>query len=148
MLVDDLLRSLQRRRVHIAIVLDEHGGTAGLVTIEDLLEEIVGEIQDEYDEEEPMIVPLGDHAARIDGRADVDDMLEHFDTELDGDDQEEFDTVGGLVYHHIGGVPAVGDSVEVDSLKLTVEATDGRRVRTVHVLYTPREIDDSEDEDD
>ena len=148
MLVDDLLRGLQRRRVHIAIVLDEHGGTAGLVTIEDLLEEIVGEIQDEYDEEEPMIVPLGDHAARIDGRADVDDMLEHFDTELDGDDQEEFDTVGGLVYHHIGGVPAVGDTVEVDSLKLTVEATDGRRVRTVHVLHTPREIDDSEDEDD
>ncbi len=148
MLVDDLLRSLQRRRVHIAIVLDEHGGTAGLVTIEDLLEEIVGEIQDEYDEEEPMIVPLGDHAARIDGRADVDDMLEHFDTELDGDDQEEFDTVGGLVYHHIGGVPAVGDTVEVDSLKLTVEATDGRRVRTVHVLHTPREIDDDEDADD
>ncbi len=148
MLVDDLLRSLQRRRVHIAIVLDEHGGTAGLVTIEDLLEEIVGEIQDEYDEEEPMIVPLGDHAARIDGRADVDDMLEHFDTELDGDDQEEFDTVGGLVYHHIGGVPAVGDTVEVDGLKLTVEATDGRRVRTVHVLHTPREIDDGGDADD
>ncbi len=133
MLVDDLLRSLQRRRVHIAIVLDEHGGTAGLVTIEDLLEEIVGEIQDEYDEEEPMIVPLGDHEARIDGRADVDDMLEHFDTALAGDDQEEFDTVGGLVYHHIGGVPAVGDAVEVDGLRITVEATDGRRVRTVHV---------------
>jgi putative hemolysin len=139
MLVDDLLRSLQRRRVHIAIVLDEHGGTAGLVTIEDLLEEIVGEIQDEYDEEEPMIVPLADHEARIDGRTDVDDMLEHFDTALDGDDQEEFDTVGGLVYHHIGGVPAVGDAVVVDGLKITVEATDGRRVRTVHVLHTPPE---------
>jgi putative hemolysin len=139
LLVDDLLRSLQRRRVHIAIVLDEHGGTAGLVTIEDLLEEIVGEIQDEYDEEEPMIVPLGDNEARIDGRTDVDDMLEHFDAELGGDDQEEFDTVGGLVYHHIGGVPAVGDTVEVDGLKLTVEATDGRRVRTVHVVHTPPE---------
>jgi CBS domain containing-hemolysin-like protein len=137
MLVDDLLRSLQRRRVHIAVVLDEHGGTAGLVTIEDLLEEIVGEIQDEYDEEEPMIVPLGDDEARIDGRADVDDMLEHFDTSLDGDDQEEFDTVGGLVYHHIGGVPRVGDTVEVNGLTLTVEATDGRRVRTVRVHHTP-----------
>jgi len=148
MLVDDLLRSLQRRRVHIAIVLDEHGGTAGLVTIEDLLEEIVGEIQDEYDEEDPMIVPLGDHEARIDGRADVDDMLEHFDTELDGDDQEEFDTVGGLVYHHIGGVPTVGDTVVVDGLKLTVEATDGRRVRTVHVVHTPSEPDLDETADD
>ncbi len=148
MLVDDLLRSLQRRRVHIAVVLDEHGGTAGLVTIEDLLEEIVGEIQDEYDEEEPMIVPLGEFEARIDGRTDVDDMLEHFDTTLDGNDQEEFDTVGGLMYHHIGGVPAVGDTVEVDGLKLTVEATDGRRVRTVHVVHTPSADDDDERDDD
>jgi putative hemolysin len=133
MLVDDLLRSLQRRRVHIAIVLDEHGGTAGLVSIEDLIEEIVGEIQDEYDEEEPMIVPLGEDDARVDGRTDVDDLLEHFDTRLQGDDQEEFDTVGGLVYHYIGGVPKVGDSVDVDGLRITVEATDGRRVRTVRV---------------
>ncbi len=148
MLVDDLLRSLQRRRVHIAIVLDEHGGTAGLVTIEDLLEEIVGEIQDEYDEEDPMIVPLGDHEARVDGRADVDDVLEHFDTALDGDDQEEFDTVGGLVYHHIGGVPEIGDTVEVDGLRITVEATDGRRVRTVHVVHTPPEPDEDESPDD
>jgi putative hemolysin len=148
MLVDDLLRSLQRRRVHIAVVLDEHGGTAGLVTIEDLLEEIVGEIQDEYDEEEPMIVPLGDHEARIDGRADVDDMLEHFDTALDGDDQQEFDTVGGLVYHYVGGVPIVGDAFEVDGLKITVEATDGRRVRTVHVVHTPPEPDEEENADD
>ena len=137
MLVDDLLRSLQRRRVHIAVVLDEHGGTAGLVTIEDLLEEIVGEIQDEYDEEEPMIVALGEHEARVDGRADVDDLLEHFGATLEGDDQQEFDTVGGLVYHHIGGVPMVGEVVSVDGLTLTVEATDGRRVRTVNVVHTP-----------
>ncbi len=137
MLVDDLLQSLQRRRVHIAIVLDEHGGTAGLVSIEDLIEEIVGEIQDEYDEEEPMIVPLGEYEARVDGRTDVDDLLEHFDTTLAGNDQEEFDTVGGLVYHHIGGVPKVGDNVKVDGLAITVEATDGRRVRTVHVVHTP-----------
>jgi putative hemolysin len=144
MLVDDLLHSLQRRRVHLAIVLDEHGGTAGLITIEDLIEEIVGEIQDEYDEEEPMIVALGEHDARVDGRADVDDLLEHFDATLEGDDQDEFDTVGGLVYHHIGGVPKVGDTVEVDHLSLTVEATDGRRVRTVHVVHTP--VGDGDDE--
>jgi putative hemolysin len=148
MLVDELLRSLQRRRVHIAVVLDEHGGTAGLVTIEDLLEEIVGEIQDEYDEEDPMIVPLGEDEARIDGRADVDDMLEHFETSLEGDDQEQFDTVGGLVYHHIGGVPAVGDIVQVGGLKLTVEATDGRRVRTVHVVHTSPADGESEHEAD
>jgi CBS domain containing-hemolysin-like protein len=148
MLVDDLLQSLQRRRVHIAIVLDEHGGTAGLVSIEDLIEEIVGEIQDEYDEEEPMIVALGDDEARVDGRADVDDLLEHFDTSLAGDDQEEFDTVGGLVYHYIGGVPKVGDTVSVDGLRLTVEATDGRRVRTVHVVrMTPDEVESAPSDD-
>ena len=81
-------------------------------------------------------------------RADIDDLLEHFDTSLAGDDQEEFDTVGGLVYHHIGGVPKVGDSVEVDGLKLTVEATDGRRVRTVYVVYTspPQQEEATEDE--
>ena len=147
MLVDDLLHSLQHRRVHIAIVLDEHGGTAGLVSIEDLIEEIVGEIQDEYDEEDPMIVPLSENEAQVDGRADVDDLLEHFDTKLQGDDQEEFDTVSGLVYHHIGGVPKVGDTVDVDGLLLTVEATDGRRVRTVHVVYSkPPEPDGDEGE--
>ena len=148
MLVDELLQSLQRRRVHIAIVLDEHGGTAGLVSIEDLIEEIVGEIQDEYDEEEPMIVPLGEHEARIDGRADVDDLLEHFDTTLEGDDQEEFDTVGGLVYHYIGGVPKVGDTVAVGGLRLTVEATDGRRVRTVHVARVAASETEAESGDD
>ncbi len=144
MLVDDLLHGLQRRRVHVAIVLDEHGGTAGLVSIEDLIEEIVGEIQDEYDEEEPMIVPIGDDAVRVDGRADVDDLLEHFDATLEGNDQEEFDTVGGLVYHYVGGVPKVGDVVSVGGLRLTVETTDGRRVRTVRVeRVVPHEPEES-----
>ncbi|MBA3851471.1 MAG: HlyC/CorC family transporter, partial [Chloroflexi bacterium] len=84
MTIDDLLHSLQRRKVHIAIVLDEYGGTAGLVTIEDLIEEIVGEIQDEYDVEEPMIEALAGNEARIDGRASVDDLAEHFDISLNG----------------------------------------------------------------
>ena len=137
--VDDLLHNFQRRKVHIAIVLDEYGGTAGLVTIEDLIEEIVGEIQDEYDVEEPMIVPITDEEARVDGRASVDDLAEHFEVELNGADSEEYDTVGGLVYHFIGGVPMVGDTVEVDGLTLTVETTDGRRVGKVLVVRRPRE---------
>ncbi|MDP8904316.1 MAG: hemolysin family protein [Chloroflexota bacterium] len=131
--VDDLLHSLQRRKVHIAIVLDEYGGTAGLVTIEDLIEEIVGEIQDEYDVEEPLIEPISESEARVDGRTSVDDLAEHFGIELNGADREQYDTVGGLVYHEIGGVPNVGDVVEVDGLTLTVEATDGRRVGKVLV---------------
>jgi putative hemolysin len=131
MSVDDLLHEFQRRKVHIAIVLDEYGGTAGLVTIEDLLEEIVGEIQDEYDEEEPLIVRLSDDEARIDGRTDVDDLGELFDTNLGLEDGDEYDTVGGLIYHRIGGVPKPGDQVVVDGLTLTVETTDGRRVGKV-----------------
>ena len=138
MTVDDLLHEFQRRKVHIAIVLDEYGGTAGLVTIEDLLEEIVGEIQDEYDVEEPIVVRLSDHEARVDGRADVDELLELFDLDLELEDAEEYDTVGGLIYHRIGGVPSPGDTIEVDGLRLTVETTDGRRVGKVLVT---RQID-------
>src|SRR4051794_1871347 len=131
MSVDDLLHEFQRRKVHIAIVLDEYGGTAGLATIEDLLEEIVGEIQDEYDAEEPLIVRLDDDQARIDGRADIDDLADLFGTDLGLDDADEYDTVGGLIYHRLGTVPRPGDQIEMDGLTLTVETTDGRRVGKV-----------------
>ena len=139
MSVDDLLHELQRRKVHIAIVLDEYGGTAGIVTIEDLLEEIVGEIQDEYDVEEPMIVRLSDDEARFDGRANIDDFVEAFGVDLADEDREEYDTVGGLVYHRVGGVPRVGDSLDVDGVTLTVESTDGRRVGKVLAVRHPRD---------
>jgi putative hemolysin len=134
MSIDDLLHKLQGRRIHLAIVLDEYGGTAGMVTIEDLLEEIVGEIQDEFDEEEPMTVRLSDDEARVDGRASVDDLGDLFDLELAGlEDSEEYDTVGGLIYHRVGGVPRPGDQVRLEEqgLTLTVESTDGRRVGKV-----------------
>src|SRR6478736_6208289 len=136
MSVDDLLHEFQRRKVHIAIVLDEYGGTAGLVTIEDLLEEIVGEIQDEYDVEEPMIERLSDSEVRLDGRAAVDELEELFDMRLGLDDEDEYDTIGGLIYHRIGGVPVPGDQVHVDGLTLTVESTDGRRVGKVLAIRT------------
>jgi putative hemolysin len=148
MSIDDLLHELQRRKVHIAIVLDEYGGTAGLVTIEDLLEEIVGEIQDEYDVEEPMIVRLSDDEARVDGRAAVDDLAELFDTHLGLEDEDEYDTVGGLIYHRVGGIPSPGDEVEVDGLRLTVESTDGRRVGKVLVVREARAGEEQPDEAD
>jgi len=148
MSVDDLLHEFQRRKVHIAIVLDEYGGTAGLVTIEDLLEEIVGEIQDEYDEEEPLIVRLSDDEARIDGRTDVDDLGELFDKDLGLEDGDEYDTVGGLIYHRIGGVPKPGDQVTVDGLTLTVETTDGRRVGKVLAVRQRDQAGPDEDEAD
>ena len=133
--VDDLLNELQRRRVHMAIVLDEYGGTAGLVTIEDLLEEIVGEIQDEFDEEEPMKVIVREGEAILDGRADIDEMGELADPALELEDDEEYDTVGGFVYHRIGRVPVVGDTVAVDPFKITVIKVTGRRVGKVRVTW-------------
>ncbi len=144
MTVDDLLHELQRRKVHLAIVLDEYGGTAGLVTIEDLLEEIVGEIQDEYDEEEPMIVQVTEDEARVDGRASVDDLEELFDISLGLEDEDEYDTIGGLIYHRIGGVPKPGDRVETNGLTLTVETTNGKRVGKVLVVREPRDPEDDE----
>ena len=135
MSIDDLLHEFQRRKVHIAIVLDEYGGTAGLVTIEDLLEEIVGR--------DPGRVRRGGAArrealrrrgVRVDGRAAVDDLGELFDIELELEDEEEYDTVGGLVYHRIGGVPEPGDEVDARGPALTVETTDGRRVGKVLVV--------------
>jgi putative hemolysin len=148
MTVDDLLHELQRRKVHLAIVLDEYGGTAGLVTIEDLLEEIVGEIQDEYDVEEPMIVRLSEDEARVDGRASVDDLAEIFETQVPLEDEDEYDTVGGLIYHRIGGVPKPGDQVALDGLTLTVESTDGRRVSKVLVVRNREESGPDDDETD
>jgi CBS domain containing-hemolysin-like protein len=139
--VAELLREMQTQQFHMAIVIDEYGGTAGLVTIEDLLEEIVGEIQDEYDEEEPLVEILADDRVRIDGRAAVEDMLEIWDIKIPLEDEDEYDTVGGLVYHRIGGIPQPGDEIHVDGLRLTVETTDGRRVGKVLVVRE-RPVDD------
>ncbi len=148
MTIDDLLHDFQRKKVHIAIVLDEYGGTAGLVSIEDLLEEIVGEIQDEYDVEEEMIVRLSADEIRIDGRVAVDELAELFDTSIELEDEDEYDTIGGLVFHRIGRVPVPGDQVEVDGLRLTVESTDGRRVGKVLAVRERRAADDDDDEAD
>ncbi|MBX5490452.1 MAG: HlyC/CorC family transporter [Chloroflexi bacterium] len=134
--VDELLHEMQEAKVHIAIVVDEYGGTAGLITIEDLLEEIVGEIRDEYDvAEESWIEPVGEHEAVFDGRVSIHDVNTALGLALD---DAEYDTLGGLVYARLGKVPAPGDSVEVDNARVTVLSTLGRRVRKVRVaVATP-----------
>ncbi len=150
MSIDDLLHEFQRRKVHLAIVGDEYGGTAGLVTIEDLLEEIVGEIQDEYDEEEEMVVRLDDDSVRMDGRASVDEISDTWDgIDLDEllEDRDEYDTIGGLVFHRIGGVPKAGDVVELKGVTITVESTDGRRVSKVLVTRDRTGADEADDAD-
>lgn len=130
--VDELLREM-RRRTHIAIVADEYGGTAGLVTIEDLLEEIVGEIYDEYDPEVSMVTTLPDGRLRVDARLGIDRVDEMFGTALDVD----ADTAGGLFTELAGHIPAAGESIEVQGLKFTVEAMEGHRVRQLIVEPAP-----------
>ncbi len=126
--VDELLAELKKSKVHIAIVVDEYGGTAGLVTIEDLLEEIVGEIQDEYDREEAPIERVNETEAILDARVSIDALRELFGFEME---DEDYDTVGGFVYHHLGKVPVAGDEVRVDGLTLRVLSVLGRRIKKV-----------------
>jgi CBS domain containing-hemolysin-like protein len=124
--VDDLLREMQARHVHMAIVIDEYGGTAGLVTIEDILEEIVGEIADEYDRERPAVEWLGEGEARVSARLSVEELEELFGVSIDAEDVE---TVGGLLAHRLGKVPIAGSVATVSGLKLTAESLAGRRNR-------------------
>src|SRR5439155_8994007 len=111
--VDELLREMQAKQVHVAVVIDEYGGTAGLVTIEDILEEIVGEITDEYDREAPRIEPLDDGSVRVHVRVPIDDIEEMFGVRFDIEDVE---TVGGLLAYVLGRVPIPGATVTVDGL--------------------------------
>jgi CBS domain containing-hemolysin-like protein len=134
--VDELLHEMQQRRVHLAIVVDEYGGTAGLITIEDLIEEIVGEIQDEYDVEEELIQEVSDEEALFDARVSIRDVNDTLDLDIE---DEDFDTLGGLLYHELGKVPNVGDEVRVDGALVTVLTTTGRRVRKVRVMKVPPE---------
>jgi CBS domain containing-hemolysin-like protein len=139
--LDDLLTEMRKQRVHMAIVVDEYGGTAGLVTIEDLVEEIVGEIEDEYDRVEHLVVQVSDDEALLDGRVSIWDVNELFGSNIEA---EDFDTVGGCVFHNLGRVPAVGDVVDADGLTLTVLSVDGHRVRRVRAVRRRAESNEGE----
>jgi CBS domain containing-hemolysin-like protein len=135
--VDELLQDLQQKRVHLAIVVDEYGGTAGIVTIEDLLEEIVGEIRDEYDEhEEVPIQRIDEYESVVDARVSIRDVNEALDLHLEVD---ELDTLGGLVYHELGKVPTEGDEVRVNGCLVTVLSTQGRRIKKLRVRIVTEE---------
>jgi len=134
--VDDLLREMQRRQVHQAIVIDEYGGTAGLLTIEDLLEQIVGEIYDEYDVEEREIQMLDERTAVVDARAAVAEVGEAFSVTLP---EGDFDTIGGLVMDRLGRVPEGGEQVRVNGLEITVEQVSEQRIEKMRVVR--REIE-------
>jgi CBS domain containing-hemolysin-like protein len=140
---DDLLREMQRDQTHLAIVVDEYGGTAGLVTIEDILEEIVGEITDEYDREADTIERLDDGSIRVPAVMHIDDLGEMFDLDLEDDD---VDTVGGLLAKVLGRVPIPGAHAEVHGLELVADGRAGRRHRIASVVVrrvrSPGEVGD------
>jgi CBS domain containing-hemolysin-like protein len=140
--IDELLREMQARQTHCAVVIDEYGGTAGLVTIEDILEEIVGEITDEYDQETPPVEQLSDGRARITARFPVEDLAELFDVEIEVD---EVETVGGLLAHALGRVPIAGSQATVAGLRLTAENVSGRRNKIGTVLVERAETEHEEE---
>lgn len=144
-LADELLRDMQSARVHMAIVVDEYGGTAGLVTIEDILEEIVGEIDDEYDTQTPEVAELAGGAYRVLARMHVDDFAELIGIEIESE-EEGVETVLGLVAKRLGRVPIPGSQVDVDGWRLTAEQGAGRRNRIGTVVAQP--VDPADDEAD
>ena len=139
--VDELLHEMRVDKRHIAIVVDEYGGTAGLITMEDVVEEIVGEIQDEYDSEEPLVEQLEEDdriAFRIDGRVSMDDLRDLFElSDTEEDDEDEYDTVGGFIVHRVGRIPLPGAVVPFRDVTLTVETAEPRRIGKV-IATRPR----------
>jgi len=137
--VAELLREMQQDKFHMAVVIDEYGGTAGLVTLEDLLEEIVGEIVDEYDVEAPRVERLPDGGLRVAGGTPIDEVNELLDMELPDTD---WDTVGGLMFNLLGHVPVEGEAVDFQGLEFRAERVQGRRILTVRI--TPKESEPAE----
>ncbi|HKA94120.1 MAG TPA: hemolysin family protein [Acidimicrobiia bacterium] len=132
--VAELLREMQTKQFHMAIVIDEYGGTSGLVTLEDLLEEIVGDITDEYDIDEPSVEHLPDGSLRVPGGTSIDDVSDELGVELP---DTEWDTVGGLVFNLLGHVPEEGECVRFQGLEFRTERVQGRRIVSVHIRPKP-----------
>jgi CBS domain containing-hemolysin-like protein len=128
--VPELLKQFQRQQTQIAIVVDEYGGTAGLVTIEDLLEEIVGEIRDEYDVELEPVVDEGHGRFVFSGKVDVDEIARRLDVQIE---REGFETVGGFLLSHLGRVPVVGERFDIDGLSVEVLDAERRRINKVRI---------------
>ena len=135
----DLLKEMQRDQIHMAVVIDEYGGTAGLITIEDILEEIVGEIADEYDDEAQEVEWITTAQARVSARLNIDDFADAFKIELEDTAREDVDSVGGLLAKALGRVPIPGSEISIAGWNLVAERPVGRRHRIATVLATKAE---------
>ncbi len=133
--LEELLQEFKKKRVHMAIVIDEYGGTSGLVTIEDLLEQIVGDIQDEYDLEEDWLVEEPDGSIVVDARLPIEELEEYYGIKIERD---KFDTVGGLIFHLTGRIPQAGEEISNHSIHLTVLAADERKISKVRIRLLAR----------
>lgn len=129
--IDELFAEFQTSRIHMAVVVDEYGGMAGIVTMEDIVEEVFGEIRDEYDSEPPMVRKIGGGAYRIDARLPVDELNDILGTDLEED--EDYESAGGLLYHTLGRIPEPGDSADIPPWRFTVEKVSGQRIVFIRV---------------
>ena len=130
--IDDLLNEFQQKRLHMAIVVDEFGGTSGIVTLEDVIEEIFGEIEDEHDKEIWLEEKVSDTEFLFSARIDIDYLNETFKLSLE--ESEEYDTLAGLIIHHIESIPTQGDSVQLEKYRLVVEEVSDRKIETVRLF--------------
>ena len=142
--VSELLKELRSRKTHLAIVTDEYGGTAGIITIEDILEEIVGEIMDEHDPEDSLITVLNGQSVLVDARLEVENLEAHFGRKLP---QGDFESVGGFIIHLLGRIPDVGEKIGFEDLEMTVKSADNRKIHKILISHqTPSEQDSSSKE--
>ncbi|MCK5786627.1 MAG: HlyC/CorC family transporter [Candidatus Sabulitectum sp.] len=137
--IDELFTEFQANRIHMAVVVDEYGGTAGIVTMEDIVEEVFGEIRDEFDSEPPMVRSLGKGSYRVDARLPIDDLNDLLGTDFE--EEENYESVGGLVFHQLGHIPDAGESHEIDNWTFTVEKVSGQRILFVRVSPNTAEKD-------
>jgi CBS domain containing-hemolysin-like protein len=142
--LEQLLQEFKRKRMHLAIVIDEYGGTSGLITIEDLLEQIVGDIQDEYDFEEVLFSVNNDGSISADARMPVEELEEYFEIQIERD---KFDSVGGLIFHLSGKIPSPGDIIEGAGLQLTILDADERKIKKVSITRLGTSGDTKQDKE-
>lgn len=131
-LIDELLREFQKERIHMAIVVDEYGGTAGLVTLEDVIEEIVGDIRDEYDQEKPLVKSVGKREWLVDGKIDIEELNEQLNLNLPS--EEDFESLGGFIFSQLGAIPREKEIVQFEDFQFMVEKVVGRRIKSVRII--------------